>query len=180
VLVFGRLSKIGDLGRASQFGVTAPHDGQAFAGDPAYTPIEICYGQVDPDWRRLRLGADLYLFGSLIHFFFTQIAMTPALELALDPAHYPQHWNDSWTAVLPHIRNAFDSICSNFEAVTEQSVGGDAAELTMLVRYLCEPDVSLRGHPLNRQNSAMQFSLERFLPKLDILAGRAEMGLVRP
>jgi eukaryotic-like serine/threonine-protein kinase len=179
VLVFGNLSKVADLGRASQFGVTAPHDGDPFAGDPQYTPIEVCYGQVDPDWRRRRLGADLYLFGSLIHFFFAQIGMTSAFQLELNVAHHPSNWGDSWVVVLPHVRDAFQRICRDFESIAQQSIGTDAAELTTLVRYLCEPDVALRGHPLNRGNAATQFSLERFISRLDVLAGRAEMGLFR-
>jgi len=114
VLVFGPTTKVADLGRASQLGITAPHDATVFAGDPQYTPIEACYGQVDPDWRRRRLGTDLYLFGSLIHFFFTQISMTSALGLALDPSHHPRNWGDSWTAVLPYVRNAFDRVALTF------------------------------------------------------------------
>jgi serine/threonine protein kinase len=180
VLVFGPLSKVADLGRASQFGVVAPHDGHAFAGDPEYTPIEVCYGFTDPDWRLRRLGADLYLFGSLIHFFFAQIAITPAFALMLDPAHHPATWGDTWSAVLPHVRDAFGRICANFESLARPVLGKDAAELTTLIRYLCEPDVTLRGHPLNRANPATQFILERFVSRLNVMAERAEMGLFTP
>lgn len=179
VLIFGGTSKVADLGRASQFGVVAPHDDEPFAGDPQYTPIEVCYGQVDSDWRRHRLGADLYLFGSLIHFFFTQVAMTPAMQLVLDPVHVPQNWGDSWPAVLPHVRHAFNRVCSDFESSLVPILGRDAAELATLVRYLCEPDVGLRGFP-SKRGSSTQFSLERFISRLDVLAGRAEMGLIRP
>jgi serine/threonine protein kinase len=179
VLVFGNLSKVADLGRASKFGVTAPHDGDPFAGDPQYTPIEVCFGQVDKDWRRHRLGTDLYLFGSLIHFFFVQIGMTAAFELELNAAHDPLTWGDSWAAVLPHVRDAFQRICRDFESIAQESIGADAAELTTLVRYLCEPEVALRGHPADRKNTTTQFSLERFISRLNVFAGRAEMGLVR-
>jgi serine/threonine protein kinase len=179
VLLFGSTTKVSDLGRASQFGVAAPHDGQPFAGDPHYTPIEVCYGHLDPDWRRTRLGGDLYLFGSLIHFFFLQIAMTPAIGLALDPSHYPQNWGDAYVAALPYVRDAFDQVCEDFDGVASHFLGADSAELTNLVRYLCEPDPALRGHPLNRQNRGTQFSMERFISRLDVLAGRAEMGLLK-
>jgi len=179
VLVFGDTSKIADLGRASQMGIIAPHDGEPFAGDPQYTPIEVCYGHVDPEWRRQRLGADLYLFGSLIHFFFAQVAMTPATLALLAPPHWPIHWGDSYAAVLPYVRNAFDNACSDFQIVAQQFVKNDAAELTTLLRYLCEPDPALRGHPLNRRNAATQFSVERFISRLDVLAGKAELGFFK-
>lgn len=177
VLLFGSTAKVSDLGRASQFGVTAPHDGHPFAGDPHYTPIEVCYGQTDPDWRRHRLGGDAYLFGSLIHFFFAQIAITPAIGLRLDSAHYPQNWGDTYAAVLPFVRNAFDRVCEDFDGVASHFLGNSSTELTGLVRYLCDPDPALRGHPLSRRNLVTQFSMERFISRLDVLASRAEMGL---
>ena len=113
VLVFGPTSKVSDLGRASQFGVVAPHDGAPFAGDPQYTPIEVLYGQIDPDWRRRRLGADLYLFGSLIHFFFAQVAITPAIAVKLDPSFYPRNWGDTWASVLPYATHLIASVTTS-------------------------------------------------------------------
>ena len=179
VLLFGSTSKVSDLGRASQFGMVAPHDGDGFAGDPHYTPIEVCYGREETDWRRHRLGGDLYLFGSLIHFFFIQIAMTPSIALWLDPAHYPHKWGDTYAGVLPYVREAFDRVCEDFEGVVSHYLGAYASELTTILRYLCDPDPLLRGHPLSRRIPATQFSVERFISRLDVLAARAEMGLLR-
>jgi eukaryotic-like serine/threonine-protein kinase len=179
VLLFGATSKVADLGRASQFGMVAPHDRESFAGDPHYTPIEVCYGRDEKDWRRYRLGGDLYLFGSLIHFFFIGIAMTPSIASRLDEAHYPERWGDGYKNVLPYVRDAFDRVCEDFEDVVKHYLGEYGKELASILRYLCEPDPMLRGHPLSRRIPITQFSVERFISRLDVLAGRAEMGLMR-
>ena len=72
VLVFeATVSKIADLGSASQKGSVCPRDDRAFAGDPAYAPPELLYGHRDPDWTTRRFGCDAYLLGSMVVFMFT-------------------------------------------------------------------------------------------------------------
>ena len=90
VLTFGRgLSKLGDLGRASLRGATAPHDELDCAGDHTYAPPELLYRQVSPDWRARRQACDLYLLGSLTLFVFSGATMTAAILTFLDDGQYP-------------------------------------------------------------------------------------------
>ena len=50
-----------------------------------------------------------------------------------------------------------------------------ADRLTAVVRYLCEPDPYLRGHPIERRNSGNPYGLQRTVSELDLLAVRAAM-----
>lgn len=174
VAVFQDCSKISDLGHASRRGVESPRDKYHYA-DPAYAPPELRYGHLDPDWGHRRLGCDAYHLGSMIVFLFTGLSATTLMFSRLDEQHRPDAWNGTYTEVLPYIRNAWDASLDEFSA----HVDGDAlrGELTALVSYLCEPDPSLRGHPSNRQGFAPQFSLERFVSRLDLLARQAELAL---
>jgi len=66
----GKVSKVGDLGRASHRGDYPPHEDVPIAGDVSYAPPERLYGYQDPDWSRRRLGCDAYLFrnhGDFLH-----------------------------------------------------------------------------------------------------------------
>jgi eukaryotic-like serine/threonine-protein kinase len=112
------------------------------------------------------------LLGSMIQFMFTGLNATALLFSNLAPDHHPKKWNGTYTEVLPYLKNAFGATLETFAA----SVPGEPfrGELKTLVAYLCEPDISFRGHPQNRIGHAARFSLERFVSKLDLLARRAE------
>ena len=60
------VSKISDLGRASLRGAEPPHEDEHYAGDPAYAPPELRYGEPPVDWDARRMGCDAYLLGSMI------------------------------------------------------------------------------------------------------------------
>jgi serine/threonine protein kinase len=177
VLTFGKdTCKIADLGRACTRTNTAPHEEAAVAGDRSYAPPELLYRQVDHDWNRRRLGCDAYLLGSMIAFFFTGVGMTASLIGKLAPDFHFLRWSGSYTDVLPYIRHSFASVMIH---VTEAITDAFRAELSSMVLQLCDPDPSLRGHPLNRQHSATQYSLERYVSRLDFLARKAEVFLTR-
>jgi|SRR5580693_4643463 serine/threonine protein kinase len=173
ILVFdASVTKIADLGSASQRGVLCPRDDRDFPGDPAYAPPELLYGFRDPDWTTRRFGSDAYLLGSMIVFMFTGLNATGLLLSKMTADHHPRAWKGTYTEVLPYLKDAFGLALESFATtVPNEPI---RAELRSLVSYLCEPDLSLRGHPLNRTGHTVRLSLERFLSKLDLLARRAE------
>jgi len=75
----GTVARIGDVGRASLRASASPFDGLFIAGDIHYAPPELLYREVDSDWRRRRFAYDMYLFGSLVVFVFSQVSMTGLL-----------------------------------------------------------------------------------------------------
>ena len=172
----GKTSKLGDLGRAAYQGHTPPHEILNIAGDPAYAPPELLYRYVDPDWNRRRLGCDAYLLGSMVVFFFTGVGMTALLRKELHPSHAWDRWAGDFDSVLPYVRDAFERAT----ALVRQQVPDELKdEIILTIRELCEPDVRLRGHPRSRAQRGNQFSLERYVSRFDLLARRAELGLLK-
>jgi len=172
----GKLSKLGDLGRAGYVGHTPPHDSLNIAGDPTYAPPELLYGYLNPDWNRRRYGCDAYLLGSMIVFFFSGVGTTALLRKELDPPLAWDRWSANFDAVLPYVRDAFGRVVAYVRLQIPEELRDD---VTTIVRELCEPDVRLRGHPLNRAGRGNQFSLERYITRFDVLARRAELGLFK-
>jgi eukaryotic-like serine/threonine-protein kinase len=176
VLVFrstdvGQTSKLADLGRASRAGVACPFDLENWPGDPAYAPPEFQYGQIDTDWNRRRIGADLYLLGSMVVFLFTQTTCNSMLLSALPLEFWPDNWNGTYAEVLPYLQHAYAIALQEFEAQIKSDALRD--DLTPILQQLCEPNPSRRGdtsRPINR------IALERFVSRFDLLARRAEAG----
>jgi serine/threonine protein kinase len=140
--------KIGDVGRAIREGIRVPHADYGIAGDPAYAPPELLYGHYVPDWNMRRFGCDLFMFGSLIVFFFLGQGTTPLLISKIDAAFLPRargaRWQGTYTEVLPVVRRSFSQV------LEELSIAAPAEfrdQIVASVRELCEPDPALRGHP---------------------------------
>jgi serine/threonine protein kinase len=175
VLVFAKTySKVGDLGRAAVRGQQPPHEDEAIPGDPWYAPPELLYGAVPLEWNARRFGCDAYLLGSMISFMLTGIGITALLIAELPDSHRPGTWTGTYTEVLPEVRDAFDRALQRLsEAIPEPY----RADLLGIVRELCDPEPALRGHPKNRKNAAIQYSLERYVTRFDLLAKKAEYAL---
>jgi serine/threonine protein kinase len=176
VLVFGAtVSKIADMGSASLKGSVCPRDDRDFPGDPAYAPPELLYGYRDPDWTTRRFGCDAYLLGSMVVFMFSGLNATSLLFSKMAADHHHKVWKGTYGEVLPYLKDAFGLALESFA----QCVPNEPfrTELRTLVSYLCEPDLSLRGHPQNRIGHTVRLSLERILSKLDLLARKAECSV---
>ncbi len=168
-------AKLTDVGRASYLGHASPFDMLTVVGDLGYAPPELLYGFRSPEWSIACLACDLYLLGSMIVFLFHGMAMSPLLFSHMHPEQGPGYWGDGYHEVLPFLREAFDRVMTDFKMSIPAPPG---QEISQLVRYLCDPDPELRGHPTNRRGHANRYSLERFVSRLDLLARRAERGLL--
>jgi serine/threonine protein kinase len=176
ILVFGsNSSKIGDVGRAWQKGVAAPHETLACASDPSYAPPELLYNHIERDSNARRLGCDCYLLGSMVLFFFANVAATPAILTKMLPSHHPALWTDTYPRVLPFLRNAFDEVAIEFTSCLSEDL---QSELPVIFRQLCDPDPTLRGHPADRASIGNSYSLERYVGKFSTLSRRAELKLI--
>ena len=116
-------------------------------------------------------ASDLYLLGSMAHFFVTGIMITPTVVSHLNLVHRPRSEGGGWTGtfagVLPYWREAFAVVLEEFENALPTN---DAAELTpsaqafmVSVTQLCEPDPVNRGHPLERLGHRDLLSVERYI-----------------
>jgi len=169
--------KVADLGRASIKGRAAPHDNLEVAGDKAYAPPELLYGQVDAEFIVRRIGADAYLLGSLATFLIVGTPMTALIISELDPAARPDAWQATYAQVIPQVLPAF---ARSIERVGRE-ISPDAPyrdELLLCIKQLCEPDVSKRGHPRTRAimaSSGNIYNLERYVAIFDKLAFSARI-----
>jgi serine/threonine protein kinase len=170
-----RTFKIGDVGRAIQEGIPVPHEKYGIAGDPAYAPPELLYGHFIPDWRTRRLGCDLYMFGSLIAFFFLGQGLTPLMINKIEPTFLPRSrggsWGGTYIEALPIVRRVFSDVLEELSIRVPIEFEEDVVKS---VRELCEPDPVLRGHPLNRRTS--QFDLSRYVSLFDLLSAKAAVS----
>lgn len=174
VLVFdAKQSKVGDLGRSIKGGRSAPHEDLNFPGALAYSPPEYLYRKRPEDWVVRRFGSDMYLLGSLLHFFYTGMALTPALGTQLNPTYKWDKWNGTFDEVMPFLSAAFTAVREEF---LKNCHSEDCVELNQLLSYLCDPDPYKRGHPRNRAIN-VPYGLDRFVSRFEFLATRAEFRL---
>lgn len=170
-------AKVGDLGRASKQGVSAPHEPLTVPGDKTYAPPELLYSSVSTEWGERRLGSDAYLLGSLVVSFVTGASMTSIVQRHLSHQHHWTLWRDTYANVLPFVREAFNRALADIYSQAPLEFRDD---IVRIVRQLCEPDSSVRGHPRARaQKHGNPFDLERYVSEFDLLARRAERGLKR-
>jgi serine/threonine protein kinase len=173
VLVFKQNSgsKIADLGRAWASAFPGPHDGYPVPGDHGYAPPELLYRDPPTDPRRRRFGSDLYHFGNLIVFMLTRAQMNSLIWKHLSHSHRPYTWGGSFSDVLPYVKTAFSESLAEIETLFPTQA---RPELLRMVRELCEPNPCYRGHPLDSQGASNQYSLNRYISRLNALAANAE------
>jgi len=162
-------SRIADFGRASRKGRPIWTDELTVAGDQTYAPPELLYSYTHPDFVPRRIGCDLYLLGNIASFMFSGINVTAAIFSRLDPQFHPDRWGGKYDQVLPHIQCAFEDIIIDLAQQIDPIVRDD---LVQIIRELCAPDISRRGHPkgIGRHD---QYSLERYKSRFDLLLKRA-------
>jgi eukaryotic-like serine/threonine-protein kinase len=179
VVVFNRdESKVGDLGCCSVRGNVSPRDSLPIAGDCNYAPPELLYGGASNDWIKRRIACDIYLLGSLVLFFFSNVNATQAILSKLDRSHSPNNWGDDFISVLPFVRLAWNEVIQEFEIETEKVAGIITPEIVLVARQLTDPDPSQRGHPMNRWGLGSPYALDRYVSKLDLLAQKARFTRV--
>ena len=170
-------AKLADLGCADTLKKpgSSPHAHWGIAGDPTYAPPELFYDEVSTDWKTRRLGCDLYLLGSLVVFFFTGgSSMNASMTRHVHPNHLPLKWTHDYRSVLPYIRHAFEQALTDIERDIPASVRSKIIEV---LRWLCDLDPKWRSHPTDLGRS--QFNLERIISAFNLLASRAEFGLLK-
>jgi len=100
--------------------------------------------------------------------------MNASLMKHIHPSHLPQKWTHDYRSVLPYIRDAFEQALTDLDCDIPDSV---KTKILEILRWLCDPDPKRRGHPTDLGRS--QFNLERIISAFDLLASRAEVGLLK-
>jgi len=184
VLIYdaGIISKIGDLGRSLCADIEAPHEnGGDFPGDLNYAPPEFLYRYIDPDWNYRVRGTDMYLFGSLVVFYFSGANMTALIGKNLDPQFSWNKWRGSFADVQDYLVDAFYKGLKEFRTLISNKELAD--ELISVIEYCCYPIPEKRGHKKaieqstdregKRKENGNQFDFQRVVSKFDILSKKA-------
>lgn len=178
----GVVSKVGDLGRSLCAEIEAPHEnGGNFPGDLNYAPPEFLYRYIDPDWNFRVRSTDMYLFGSLIVFYFSGANMTALIGKNLDPQFKWTKWRGSFSQVHDYLVDAFYKALKEFKSsLSDEDL---ATELASIVEYCCFPIPDGRGHPKaislsknrdgTRNPNANQFDFQRVISRFDVLSKMA-------
>lgn len=175
VLIYnqGLSSKIGDLGRSLCKDLVCPHEnGGNFPGDFNYAPPEFLYQYIESDWNVRIKSTDLYLFGSLIVFYFTGTNMTALIGKNMDKQFIWTNWSGNFDEVKGYLINGFYEALKEFESSIENKKL--AQELTNLVSICCFPLPEKRGYPKNDVRNFSQYDFQRIISKIDLLTRKIE------
>jgi len=177
VLVFKKDSKIADIGRASDRNKSFMFDNLKIPGDRNYAPIEQKYGfHYSSDFSE-KYAADLFLFGSL--FFFHFIGTSAAQSIIMKSRFLGIIYTNVFENDLPEIIRAYNLALDDLkQAILEHLNEKDSEEIICIVKSLCYPDPRKRGYPKNVETKNNQYSMERYISRLDYFAKKAEFKLI--
>ncbi len=179
VLVYNNfISKIADLGRASDKAIPNIIDQIKIPGDKNYAPFEQLYGYNFSSEFEARYATDIFLLGSLIFFFFTKLSARQATYIMIHKYNSQNTFSGSFMADLPYFQQAFNYALLDLEKEISKHSKKLSVDLIPLVKMLCEPDPRKRGYSKNVETNINQYSLERFISRFDLLAKKAEYRLL--
>lgn len=170
--------KIGDLGRSTRRGNSAPHDSLPIPGALSYAPFELQYSHVNTDWVQRRLATDVFHVGCLLVYVFTNVVLPAHVLDRLDLVYRPSAWGDPYPQVVPHIKAALEKSLAE--------LAGDFPlafrdELVSMVRDMCNPDPEKRGiGPGPRSNVGTSLWLQKFASRFDLMEKRVSLAARLP
>ena len=172
------VSKIGDLGRSLCTAIPAPHDdGTSFPGQINYSPPEFLYGYIQPDWHQRVNSTDMYLFGSLITYYFLGINMTALIFKHLDVRFRWTTFRGTFAQVSDYLKDAYSKALD--EISTSLGSGEFSVDLLEIIKYCCQPIPENRGHDKHIKEVGNQFSFRRAVAKLDLIRRRTELKVYK-
>jgi hypothetical protein len=169
------ISKVTDLGRSADGDSLPPHVPDAFPGDPRYAPPEQLYRWRHPDQEIRWRSADMYMFGNFCAFMLCGANVT---ALTFDSMPDEFHWsrpNVTFEQVFEYLRDAYGKARL---VIADDIAEWCRASMMEMLDQLCEPDPLARGDRMKLGRA--QYSLERYISRLDVLASRAESNIRHP
>lgn len=162
-----QITKLSDFGSAVHLNLNNEqlprHLRKDYAGTWAYAPPDLVCGNTENDVIIRRIGCDLYLLGSMIVFYFTNMTMNALIlqnlseELAWGS---PQNYG-RFNEIEPYLQMAFERAISDLKDNIQ--IQALKEPIAFVVKCLCQPNPKLRGHPRTIAFRGQNFDLERFL-----------------
>ena len=100
--------------------------------------------------------------------------MNAVVARHLNQSHSPQSWTGDYRNVLPYVRDAFEQALVEIGQAIPEPI---RVRMIEILRWLCDPGPRRRGHPTDLEQS--QFNLERIISALEVLATKAEIGVLK-
>jgi serine/threonine protein kinase len=174
VLVRAGETKIADLGRACDRNAPAAHDGEVWAGDPQYAPIELHYRYLPQDWLARRVACDVFNIGSMITYMINGANMTLLMLANISSAFRPTAWRGTYPDVAVHLRHALEDTLLKLNCWLH---GEDGKEVVGMIRSFCDPmpETRLQLVAGDRNGPLLEWHVSR----LDLLSRKAAAGLLR-
>ncbi len=173
VALENEVTKITDFGSAISLnddGKNLPdHLKKDYSGSWEYAPPELLYGYISGDPIVRRIGCDLYLLGSMIAYYFTDLSMTALIRSNLqdtlswtNPATYGKY-EELKTYIVLAFENSLEDIRRRIPVEKIQD------QIILIIKYLCHPDPTLRGHERNIKQLGPNYGLNRFITMFDVM-----------
>lgn len=176
-LVFKDKIKISDVGRASSKDMPFKYDDWPIAGDSHYIAPEQNYINYPNSTFEPKIASDIYAFGSLFFFYLFQLPLSSI---------FANHFKEKGIYFSPNFEDdldvwikTFDDILIETESILLTKMKKENVSLIIqMIHQLCYPDPKQRGHIKNVTKGIQQYSLERFIPQLDILSKKAKYNVL--
>jgi serine/threonine protein kinase len=174
ILIFGQnVSRLADLGNATRKDKPSPRwDTDEHCGDWNYAPIELLYGYCSPDWTARRLGADLFMAGSILVFLLSGMNMLGLMLSFIPDVYNHLKWGGTFEQIKPVLMDAYHK---SLAKVSQDFPSKIKADVTEVIAQLCHPIPEERGNPQNICTSVTRYSLQRYISIVDRLAKTMEL-----
>ena len=174
ILQFKKESKIADLGRSKTFSGTGLYDGILMTGDYTYAPIEVLppFSFLRPsEWLDMNLAMDSYELGNLMTFYFAGMNMTAMLIERLEKIGLTNSTTNQ------EMKSYLDvCYCDCIEVIKNEIEYEDFRDdIGLMIYQLCNPDPNKRSDPKTLRERGSNYILRRFITKLNLLQGKAEL-----
>ena len=176
ILQFKKDSKISDIGKSKTFTGTGFNDENLLNGDMAYAPLEMLpqFTFLRPtEWLDMNLATDSYELGNLMTFYFSGMNMTGMLIERLNKIGMTSRTTNM--EMKAYLDICYDDCIETIKKEIEYEEFRD--DIGQMIFELCNPDPNKRNDPKTLRERGSNFVLRRYITKLDLLQGKAELRI---
>ena len=167
ILIFGKdISKISDLGSATQFNNESNWCRDEHCGDLRYAPVELLYRYFSPDWDTRRFGSDLFMMGGLLTFMITGSNFLSLMHSKLPESKQFSKFGGKFEEVKPYLLKAYYDTLTEIKLLIPEVIRPSLSEI---IQELSHPFPEKRGNPKGTRHIHRQFSLQRYISIIDRL-----------
>ncbi|MCK4359097.1 MAG: protein kinase family protein [Candidatus Cloacimonetes bacterium] len=168
ILIFGKnISKISDLGSATQLNNESYWTKDDHCGDMRYAPIELLYNYFSTDWDTRRFGADLFMMGGILTYLITDSNFLSLMCHRIPENQKHFNFGGTYKEAETFIMKAYYETLEEIERLIPKII---RKKLIKIIAELCHPIPELRGNPKRLQITHPRYSLQRYISVMDRLS----------